>query len=276
MDPEFNSLELEQKIWILNGVDNIMNFYVSRYDFCKKNIVCCYDFSGPITVKKTAPLWRANLALDRRGIKVRFLTEIRNENLEYCKDILKEIRNIEIRHMDGVKGNFTIYDDREIFSVFVDKPGEKVKDAIFSTQKGMVDAHLFTFESLWREATSAHLRIKELDEGIRPEVLKAIKEPSETINVAYKHVREAKDEILIIFHTANALLRQENAGGIDLLVENAIRYQTRVKILVPIEDKITNTIQKLERIDGIQIRNIEPTMQTRMTILVVDQDVLLL
>jgi two-component system sensor histidine kinase VicK len=40
---------------------------------------------------------------------------------------------------------------------------------------------------------------------------------------------------------------------------------------VPIEDKITDTIQRLERINGIQIRNIEPTMQTRMTILVVDR-----
>jgi len=271
MDPEFNSPDLGQKIWILNGAENIVNFYISRYDFCKKNIVCCYDFSGPITIKKTAPVWRANLALDKRGIKVRVLTDIRDENLEYCKEILKEIRNIEIRHMDGVKGNFTIHDDREIFSVFVDKPGEKVKDAIFSTQKGMVEAYLFTFENLWREATPAHLRIKELEEGIRPEVLQTIKEPSEIINVAYRHVREARNEILIIFHTANALLRQEKAGGIDLLIENAIKYKTRVKILVPIEDKITNTIQRLERIDGIQIRNIEPTMQTRMTILIVDR-----
>lgn len=40
---------------------------------------------------------------------------------------------------------------------------------------------------------------------------------------------------------------------------------------MPIEDKIIDTIQRLERINGIQIRNIEPTMQTRMTMLVVDR-----
>lgn len=40
---------------------------------------------------------------------------------------------------------------------------------------------------------------------------------------------------------------------------------------MPIEDKIIDTIQRLERINGLQIRNIEPTMQTRMTILVVDR-----
>lgn len=115
--------------------------------------------------------------------------------------------------MDGVKGNFTIHDGREIFSVFVDKPGEKVKDAIFSTQKGMVDAHLFTFESLWREATSAHLRIKELDEGIRPEVLKTIKEPSETINVAYKHVRGKRRNTHNLSHSKRFTSSRECRGN---------------------------------------------------------------
>lgn len=52
-----------------------------------------------------------------------------------------------------------------------------------------------------------------------PNVLEVIKEPTEIIRL----VKGANDEILIIFHTANALLRQEKAGRIDLLVENAIK-----------------------------------------------------
>jgi len=113
--------------------------------------------------------------------------------------------------------------------------------------------------------------MREIEEGQEREFIETIQDPSEIIGVGYKLVRAAKDEILIIFHTANALLRQEKSGGIDLLVENATTYKTLVKILVPIEDKITDTIQRLEKINGIQIRNIEPTMQTRMTILVVDR-----
>ena len=56
-----------------------------------------------------------------------------------------------------------------------------------------------------------------------------------------------------------------------MLLENVVKCKTYVKILVPIEDKITSTIQRLQQIDGINIRNIEPTIQTRMTILVVDK-----
>jgi two-component system sensor histidine kinase VicK len=40
---------------------------------------------------------------------------------------------------------------------------------------------------------------------------------------------------------------------------------------VPIEDKIGEIIQRLEHIKSIQVRNVEPVMQTRMTILIVDK-----
>ena len=73
-----------------------------------------------------------------------------------------------------------------------------------------------------------------------------------------------------VINFAPTLLRQEKVGGIDLL-KNAVKYKTLIKILVPIEDKLANTIQRLGRINEVQIRNIEPTMQTRMTILVVDR-----
>lgn len=269
MTPENDSKE-DQKIWILSGAENILNFYTGRYEFVKKKIVVCDDYLGPIAIKKTMPIWRA-LELDKRGIRVRLLTDIRKENLKYCKEILEEIKNIEIRHLGGVKGNFSIHDDSEIFSIFMDKPGEPVRDAIFSTHRGTVEAHLFTFENLWSQAIPAHLRIKELEEGIEPEVLQPIKEPHEIIEMGYSLVRSAKEEVLIIFHTANGLLRQEKLGGIDLLLESALKYKTRVKILVPIDNRITGIVYRLQKIKGVEIRNIEQGMQTMMTIMVVDR-----
>ena len=67
------------------------------------------------------------------------------------------------------------------------------------------------------------------------------------------------------------MLRQAKSGVIDLIIENAIKYKTKVKILLPIEDKIKDILHRLEQISGIQIRNIEQSMQTRVTILVVDR-----
>jgi len=273
MNSESNAEKLDQKVWIMDGPENILNFYISRCYFLKKNVVCCYDYNGPIRIRKTVPIWKNNLEVDKRGIKVRFLTDIRNENLEYCKMMIEEIKHIEMRHMDGAKGNFAIHDNKEYFlPFFVDTPGEPVSNLLlFCTQKEMVEAHLFIFENLWRQATPARLRIRELEEGIHPEVLETLREADEIVDAGYRLVRSAKNEILIIFHTANALLRQEKSGGLDLLVESAIRYKTQIKILVPVEDKIIEIINRLERINGIQIRNVESAMQTRMIILVVDR-----
>jgi len=41
------------------------------------------------------------------------------------------------------------------------------------------------------------------------------------------------------------MLRQAKDGVIDLIVENAIKYKTQVKILVPIENKIKDILQRL-------------------------------
>lgn len=273
MNPVSNPEKLDQDVLIVNGPEKILNFYISRTKFLEKSVVCCYDYNGPIRIRKTAPIWKANLEVDKRGIMIRFLTDIRTENLEYCKSMLEEIKHIEMRHMDGAKGNFTIHDGKEYFlPFFVDKPGEPVSNLLlFCIQKEMVEAHLFIFENLWRQATPAHLRIKELEEGIHPEVLETLRETEEIIDTGYRLVSSARNEILLIFHSANALIRQENSGGLDILVESTIQYNIQVKILVPVEDKIIEIVQRLERINGIQIRNIEPSMQTRMTILIVDR-----
>lgn len=270
MYSDSKSDDTDKKVWIVNGAQNILDFYIARANSLRKSVEVCFDYNGPIRIKKTVPIWKSNLEVDKLGVKIRFLTDIRNDNLDYCKQILDEIKHIEMRHMDGVKGNFTILDDKEFFlPLFVDKPGEPVTNALFCTQKEMVNAHLFIFENLWRQATPAHTRIKELEKGILPEVLQTIKDPHQIAVMGLKLVKSAKAEILIIFHTANALLRQVKSGGINLLIENVLIYKIQVRILVPIEDKITDTVHRLERITGIQIRNIEQTMQ--VTILVVDR-----
>ncbi len=273
MNPESNAEKLDQEVWIVNGPEKILNFYISRTKILKKRVVCCYDYNGPIRIRKTEPIWKNNLEVDKKGIMIKFLTDIRNENLEYCKSMLEEIKHLEMRHMDGAKGNFAIHDDKEYFlPFFVDTPSEPVSNLLlFCMQKEMVEAHLFIFENLWRQATPAHLRIKELEEGIHPEVLETLRETDEIVNTGYRLLRSAKNEILLIFHSSNALLRQEKSGGLGILAESAIQYNTQVKILVPVEDKILEIIQRLELINSIQIRNVEPSMQTRMTILIVDR-----
>ena len=143
------------------GTEYALNFYISRAQLIKKSVQVCYDHNMPMRAIKTPLLWRSNLELDKKGIKVRFLTDITNENLESCKGILQEIKHVEIRHMEGVKGNFTIHDDKEIFlPFFVDRPRELLNEMLCSSQKKMVDVYMFMFNNLWNQGTPSHIRIR--------------------------------------------------------------------------------------------------------------------
>ncbi|MFL6400992.1 MAG: hypothetical protein ACJ72J_15620 [Nitrososphaeraceae archaeon] len=120
-----------QKIKVVNGAENIINLYVSCAKSLRKIIDVCYDLNGPIRIKKIAHIWTSNFEVDSKEINVRLLTDIRTENLEYCKKLVEEIEHIEIRHLDGVKGNFTILDNKELLITdFVDKLGEPVKQEL--------------------------------------------------------------------------------------------------------------------------------------------------
>lgn len=191
---------------------------------------------GPILIRKTPSIWENNLKVDKRGIKIRFLTEIRDENLQHCKKMLEEIKHIEMRHMDGVKGNFVLHDDKEYFlPFFVGKLEEpESRNALYCTQKEMVEAHLFMFENLWRQAIPAQLRIKELEEGVKPTFTEILRDVHEIQKLVFEIVSSAKEEILVLIfqHTTigNTFLVKENVREImesikDLVIQNRVRVR---------------------------------------------------
>ena len=264
-------------------MENIIKATLTRFSLTKHTIDSCIDKDNPKTIMTHNQIVSAIIHDKNRGIRSRVITEITKDNLSYCKELI-DLKN-EVRHLDDVIGNFSI-SDRSIYQatamgdfsrLVLNRPQvEKleptpVTETIYSTMSAFVAQQQYFFDMLWKKAIPAKERIKELEEGIPPEVLEPLREPKEIVETGYRLIRSAKNEILIIFHTANALLHQDKAGGVGLLVETAVKYQTSVKILVPFEDKIIGVIQRLEQFNGIQIRNIEPTMQTRMTVLVVDK-----
>ena len=52
---------------------------------------------------------------------------------------------------------------------------------------------------------------------------------------------------------------------------DTLHFTGKLECIPDVEDKIIDVIQRLEEIKGIEVRNIESTMQKRMTILVVDK-----
>jgi two-component system, OmpR family, sensor histidine kinase VicK len=91
-------------------------------------------------------------------------------------------------------------------------------------------------------------------------------------NIGYEIGRAAKDEILIIYSSANAFHRQEKLGAIKSLRETVEESGVKARVLVPKEESIEETVRKLRQQDEkIDIRFIEPGLQVYVTILVVDR-----
>lgn len=247
---------------VVDKLLEIMSAIENRYDLC-------IPANGSIAILSENRIRQAYYDLQKRGVIIRIITDVTNENIDTCRELSKIA---EIRHLSEISGSFVIADRKSFGAVAtVNHIYPHIKELIFSNVPGFVKQQQLFFEMLWKKTVSFEQRIREIEEGVIPDIMEILKEPSEIIDLGYKVVRSAKNEILIIFHTANALHRQQRSGGIDLLVEKAIKYKTQIKILVPIEDKIIYIIRRLKRIKGIEIRNIEPSMQTMMTLLVVDR-----
>ena len=96
----------------------------------------------------------------RRGVKLRYLTEITSDNIEYCKEQSRMVN--ELRHLDGIKGNFILSENE-----FMVSPGISERLPMTSGSHGsqghMLKLYWGIFETAWRHAAPATKRIGELE-----------------------------------------------------------------------------------------------------------------
>jgi two-component system, OmpR family, sensor histidine kinase VicK len=250
---------------VVNAILDI--FYNAKY-----RIDVCGNSSFPLKISLFESVRKVIIAAKNRGIRSRFIVEITNENLQYCKDLMKITD--EIRHMDKIEANFGLNEIEYLGSITLQ---EEALQATYSDVKEVVEQQQFIFDILWSRAIPSEQKIIEIEEGIEPEVIETIGNPFEIQKLAFKLVRSAKDEILLVFSTANAFHRQERTGMINLLKEAAERG-VKIRILTPIDDLLKELAQQLmggrrlqlnqQRID---IRFIGRFSQTKIRILVVDK-----
>jgi two-component system sensor histidine kinase VicK len=179
----------------------------------------------------------------------------------------------ELRHLDGLKGYLAIA-DRRILSTHAFRREHGLPHAVESTVRIFVEQQQYFFETLWNKAIPAEQRIREIEEGITPEVIETIREPKVTQERVFELINSAKEEILVIFSTSNAFRRQEKTGGVDFLIRTAKSKDVKVRILSPVDDHVRNVIDKIRRDyskSRIEIRNIEEPLQTKVSVLIVDR-----
>ncbi len=140
-----------------------------------------------------------------------------------------------------------------------------------------VDQQQYFFNMLWKKSIPAIDRIRELEEGIQRQIIETILDPAESLVLGLELLRSAKEEILIIFSSANAFFRQWKEGLLELLVELS-KKEIDIKILTPLDERIEVIKQKFEKQEEYQqrqqkiyIRSLEQPLQVKMSTLLVDR-----
>jgi two-component system sensor histidine kinase VicK len=145
----------------LHDSDAVIKRTINDFQKIKQRLDNCTDSTGPSVFLNT-PLWKEFVNLKDRGIKLRFITEITKYNVACCKELLKIT---ELRHLDGVKGNFGISDGTYYFCSSSAREGQTTVEFVYSNVKTFVDQQQFFFETLWNKSIHAEQRIKEIENG---------------------------------------------------------------------------------------------------------------
>ena len=191
------------------------------------------------------------LKAKRRGVNFRYVTEVTKDNLSYCKE-LSEFA--EVRHLNGVKGNFEISKIRikgewkgEYIATATLQEAEPVTQLIYSNVKEIVEQEQFVFDTLWDKAIPFLVRIKEIEEGIKPEVIEIIADPKEALETEYRLLKSAKQEVQIIFSTINTFLLQERQLGITKILSNLSKQGVITRILTPMDIDVKELTSNLKK-----------------------------
>jgi signal transduction histidine kinase len=234
------------------------------------------NYTRPPLAILIEPIKKAFLDAKSRGVRLRYLTEITKDNIDYCK-VLTTIVD-DLRHLDGIKGNFMISEMEYLAPLILYEKGKIASQVIYSNSEEIVEQQQYIFDTLWRKAIPAEQKIREIEEGIEPEIIETIRDYVEIQMLAFELIKSATYEILVIFSTSNAFHRQERVGTMELLKEAAAARCVHIRILTPMDDIIKEKAQKFKEEQQqhqhhhqIDIRNIEHPLQTKVTILLVDK-----
>ena len=212
---------------------------------------------------------------DYRGGQGKGIKWVINMEGKEGTDLVKKFIDLgmQIRHVKNLSSmNFAV-GDKEVNATIEKMEGGKMVQSLLTSNEPLYIQHFYSiFEELWNKGIDAQDRIKAIEEGQESADIEIIPNPTEGIKHAWKVIKSARKEVLIIYSTANAFRRQIENGGLALLKEVSKNLLGKVRILIPADNKIVQTIREvMETSPDINIRTIEESLQTRITIVLVDR-----
>lgn len=241
----------------------------------KDTFDCCIDQNDMSLLTENENLWNAIGGLKNKGIRVRFVTSVNEGNIFSCRKLMK---CGEVFHNDKVKGNFQIADGSNYLCYITKNEGEisgtqENEQQLFHTNtRSFVNIQQYLFDNLCNKAITAREKIKEIEKGITNDFADTINEPTEIRKIVNNQLMSARDEILLLFSTANSFYRAKYGGMLNLLRQ--VPSDVTVKVLIQAGDDLEKDTmqQELRQSHGlIRVQYITKPLTTKIVTVVVDQ-----
>ena len=182
-----------------------------------------------------------------------YVTEITRDNLSYCKQLITMVD--ELRHLDGIKGNFYISETGYLAPATFHEKGKPASQIIYSNVKELIEHQRYVFDTFWDKAISAEQRIREIEEEREPDFYEVITDNEKASQILIDLAKAVKKEALFLLPNDKAMLRLDRMGLIDYTIK-ASQNGATVKIICPLSKANAKIVKRIsERAPQIQVLN---------------------
>jgi signal transduction histidine kinase len=227
---------------VLYGFEKTTEAIMKFLNSAEVSMNICADSTWPSVAMGVEVFKKGLYDLKSRNVQSRYITDITKDNVKYCKELMQIS---ELRHLDGIKGNFALSDKGYTASATLQE-ASLLQQVIYSNVRAILDQQQYVFETLWNKAIPADQKIRGIEEGIDLGRTDIIQSPIMILELFINMIKSAKTEILLMLPTINAFLREDRIGAIELLKKSAIENNVNVRIITPSNDVVEKILQNKE------------------------------
>jgi len=206
--------------------------------------------------------------------RLKWIIDINKDNINLVKVFVK--LGFQIRHVKNMLPINLGVSDKELALTIEKMEGGKMSSSfLVSNEPLYIDHFNSVFEQLWKTGIDGVQRIEEIETGAGLADIEVISSTLRAQDLYLNILKTASKEILLIFPSTNAFLRQDSMGAIPLAMQAAQERNVRVRILMPTNSLIEQKVRQLKEYCRssyqLDIRYIAQMSETKATILVADR-----
>ncbi len=249
---------MDENIQSLYGNDEILKSTLEILDSTRETIEGCIGKEEVEMHVSHETLWNALTALKHKGVKIRIVTQVTSDDLEFCK---KFTEAGELKHLDGIQSSFGISDGRWLLEHVVSLDEYPLSHAILTDIRKLVGIKRKLFETLWKQSVPAEEIFMKL-ELLNPAEVNTKIESNEAEKLLFNLISNSKYRIDMVIRTNDSVNLLE-LGRLSRCLKDALNQGVKIRILLP-----KGELNDLDNL-GVNLKRVKKNQSNKL-ILVVD------